>query len=606
MRRTDIRNIAIIAHVDHGKTTLVDAMLRQSGQYRSSQLQGDCILDSNDLERERGITILAKNIALMYRDVKINLIDTPGHADFGGEVERVMRLADGALVLVDAAEGPMPQTRFVLSKALECRLQPIVIVNKIDRSDARPLEVLDEVFNLFLELGADDKLADFPYLFGSGRGGYLSHHPEAREGNLTPLLDMILERVPGPEVVPDAPLQMLVTTLDWSDFVGRIAIGRLQAGKITKGQSVALMQADDRITNGKVVQLHVFDKLGRVEVDEATAGDIAAVVGLDTVEIGDTIADREQPTALPRLTVDPPTLQMVFGVNTSPFVGRSGKFLTTRHLRERLDRELEKNVALQVEPLEGTEQFVVSGRGLLHLSVLIETMRREGYELSIGKPHVILRERDGETEEPFESLVIEVPHEKMGPVMELVGARRGQMVEMHGRSEYAHITFSIPARGLIGLRTRLLNATQGTAIMHHRFERYRPMEGEIPCRLNGVLVSMSAGRVFAYGLNTLQERSDLFIAPGDEVYEGMIVGENARADDMVVNPTKEKKLTNIRAAGRDENILLRPPRELTLETALEYIEEDELVEVTPDKIRLRKIILSEHGRRRLSRAAAKV
>jgi GTP-binding protein len=606
MRRSDIRNIAIIAHVDHGKTTLVDAMLRQSGQYRSSQLQGDCILDSNDLERERGITILAKNIALMYRDVKINLIDTPGHADFGGEVERVMRLADGALVLVDAAEGPMPQTRFVLSKALECRLQPIVIVNKIDRSDARPLEVLDEVFNLVLELGADDKLADFPYLFGSGRGGYLSHHAEAREGNLTPLLDMILEKVPGPEVDPAAPLQMLVTTLDWSDFVGRIAIGRLQAGKITKGQPISLMQADDRVTNGKIVQLHVFDKLGRAEVDEATAGDIAAVVGLDTVEIGDTIADREQPSALPRLTVDPPTLQMVFGVNTSPFVGRSGKFLTTRHLRERLDRELEKNVALEVEPLEGTEQFVVSGRGLLHLSVLIETMRREGYELSIGKPHVILRERDGETEEPFELLVIEVPHEKMGPVMELVGARRGQMVEMHGRSEYAHITFSIPARGLIGLRTRLLNATQGTAIMHHRFERYRPMEGEIPSRLNGVLVSMSAGRVFAYGLNTLQERSDLFIAPGDEVYEGMIVGENARADDMVVNPTKEKKLTNIRAAGRDENILLRPPRELTLETALEYIEEDELVEVTPDKIRLRKIVLSEHGRRRLSRAAAKV
>jgi GTP-binding protein len=606
MRRSDIRNIAIIAHVDHGKTTLVDAMLRQSGQYRSSQLQGDCILDSNDLERERGITILAKNIALMYRDVKINLIDTPGHADFGGEVERVMRLADGALVLVDAAEGPMPQTRFVLSKALECRLQPIVIVNKIDRSDARPLEVLDEVFNLFLELGADDKLADFPYLFGSGRGGYLSHDVEAREGDLTPLLDMILERVPGPDVDLAAPLQMLVTTLDWSDFVGRIAIGRLQAGKITKGQSIALMQANDRITNGKIVQLHVFDKLGRVEVDEATAGDVAAVVGLDTVEIGDTIADREQPVALPRLTVDPPTLQMVFGVNTSPFVGRAGKFLTTRHLRERLDRELEKNVALQVEPLEGTEQFVVSGRGLLHLSVLIETMRREGYELSIGKPHVILRERDGETEEPFESLVVEVPHEKMGPVMELIGARRGQMVEMHGRSEYAHITFSIPARGLIGLRTRLLNATQGTAIMHHRFERYRPMEGEIPSRLNGVLVSMSAGRVFAYGLNTLQERSDLFIAPGDEVYEGMIVGENARADDMVVNPTKEKKLTNIRAAGRDENILLRPPRELTLETALEYIEEDELVEVTPTSIRLRKIVLSENGRRRLARSAAKV
>jgi GTP-binding protein len=623
MRRNDIRNIAIIAHVDHGKTTLVDAMLRQSGQYRSSQLQGDCILDSNDLERERGITILAKNIALMYKGVKINLIDTPGHADFGGEVERVVRMADGALVLVDAAEGPMPQTRFVLSKALECRLQPIVIVNKVDRNDARPLEVLDEVFNLFLELGADDKLADFPYLFGSGRGGYLSHDPEAREGNLTPLLDLVLERVPGPDVDLNAPLQMLVTTLDWSDFVGRIGIGRIQAGKIAKGQQVALMQApvvgpegdhhdetehldSDRITSGKIVQVHVFDKLGRVEVDEATAGDIAAVVGLENVEIGDTIADAEHPTALPRLTVDPPTLQMVFGVNTSPFVGRSGKFLTTRHLRERLDRELEKNVALRVEPLEGTERFVVSGRGLLHLSVLIETMRREGYELSIGKPHVILQEHNGMTEEPFETLVIEVPHEKLGPVMELVGARRGKMAEMHGRSEYAHLTFSIPARGLIGLRTRLLNATQGTAIMHHRFEAYRPMEGEVPSRLNGVLVSMAAGKVFAYGLNTLQERSDLFIKPGDEAYEGMIVGENARNEDMIVNPTKEKKLSNMRAAGKDENILLRPPREMTLESALEYIEEDELVEVTPDAIRLRKSVLSEHGRRKLARAAAGV
>jgi len=617
MRRTDIRNIAIIAHVDHGKTTLVDAMLRQSGLFRQSQLQGECILDSNDLERERGITILAKNIALSYKDVKINLIDTPGHADFGGEVERVVRMADGALVLVDAAEGPMPQTRFVLSKALECRLQPIVIVNKVDRSDARPLEVLDEVFNLFLELGADDKLADFPYLFGSGRGGFLSHDADAREGNLTPLLDLILERVPGPRVELDAPLQMLVTTLDWSDFVGRIAIGRIQAGKIAKGQTVALMQSSgdhhdvedhstsDRIISGKIAQLHVFDKLGRVEVEEATAGDIAAVVGLETVEIGDTVADPERPVALPRLTVDPPTLQMVFGVNTSPFVGRSGKYLTTRHLRERLQRELEKNVALRVEALEGTEQFVVSGRGLLHLSVLIETMRREGYELSIGKPHVILREVDGATEEPFESLVIEVPQEKLGPVMELVGARRGQMSEMQHHGEYVYLTFSIPARGLIGLRTRLLNATQGTAIMHHRFESYQPMEGDIPSRLNGVLVSMAAGKVFAYGLNTLQERSELFIKPGDEVYEGMIVGENARNEDMIVNPTKEKKLTNIRAAGRDENILLRPPRELTLETALEYIEEDELVEVTPDAIRLRKIVLSEHGRRRLARVGAK-
>jgi GTP-binding protein len=422
---------------------------------------------------------------------------------------------------------------------------------------------------------------------------------------MTPLLDMVLERVPGPKVDVDAPLQMLVTTLDWSDYVGRIAIGRIHAGKITKGQTVALMQADDRMVTGKVTQLFLFDKLGRVEVEEATAGDIAAVVGLETSEIGDTSADGEQPTALQRVTVDPPTLQMVFGVNTSPLVGKSGKFLTTRHLRERLMRELEKNVALRVEPLEGTEQYVVSGRGLLHLSVLMETMRREGYELSIGKPHVILREHNGQTEEPFESLVVEVPHEKMGPVMELVGARRGTLAEMHNRGDYAHLTFSIPARGLIGLRTRLLNATQGTAIMHHRFEKYQAMEGEIPTRGNGVLVSMSAGRAVAYSLNTLQDRSDLFVAPGDEVYEGMIIGENARSEDMIVNPTKEKKLSNMRAAGRDENILLRPPREMTLESALEYIEEDEYVEVTPESIRLRKIHLSEHARRKLARAEGK-
>jgi GTP-binding protein len=604
MRRDDIRNIAIIAHVDHGKTTLVDAMLRQSGQYRSSQLQGDCILDSNDLERERGITILAKNIAMVYKDVKINLIDTPGHADFGGEVERVVGMADGALVLVDAAEGPMPQTRFVLSKAIAAGLQPIVIVNKVDRSDARATEVLNEVFNLFIELGADDKLADFPYLFGSGRAGYLSHDPEAREGDLHPLLDLVLERVPAPAVDVNAPLQMLVTTLDWSDFVGRIAIGRIHAGKISRGQTISLLQAGGKKASGKITKLYTFAKLGRVEVEEVSAGDICAVVGLDNVDIGDTIADPEQSEALPRVEVDPPTLQMVFGVNTSPFVGRAGKFLTTRHLRERLERELEKNVALRVEPLEGTEQFVVSGRGLLHLSVLMETMRREGYELSIGKPHVILRDGPNGTEEPFESLVVEVPHEKLGPVMELVGARRGQMLEMQNHGEYAYLIFSIPARGLIGLRTRLLNATQGTAIMHHRFEAYRPMEGDIPSRATGVLVSMSNGKVFAYGLNTLQERSDLFIKPGDEVYEGMIVGENARNEDMIVNPTKEKKLSNMRAAGKDENILLRPPRELTLESALEYIEEDEYVEVTPDAIRLRKIVLSENGRKKIARAAA--
>ncbi|MFM8284691.1 MAG: translational GTPase TypA [Planctomycetaceae bacterium] len=600
-RRDDIRNIAIIAHVDHGKTTLVDCLLRQCGQFRASQLTGERILDSNDLERERGITILAKNIALDWKGTKINVIDTPGHADFGGEVERVLRMADGALVLVDAAEGPMPQTRFVLTKALEARLRPVVVINKIDRPDARPMEVLDEVLGLFLELGADDDLADFPYLFASSRGGFAGHDPAIREGTMAPLLDLVLEKVPGPAVAADEPLQMLVTTLDWSDYVGRIAIGRIESGRLTKGAQVVRSTSDGRMVPAKVVGLQVFDKLGRVDAAEALAGDIAAVSGVEGVEIGDTICDPASPRPLPRLAVDEPTLSMVFGVNSSPLAGRVGKFVTTRHLRDRLLRELERNVALRVEPIEGTEQFSVSGRGLLHLSVLIETMRREGYELSVGKPRVILH-RDGDRVlEPFETLVIEVPHDKLGPVMELTGSRRGQLVHMGNRGEFAHAAFSIPARGLIGLRTRVLNATQGTAIMHHRFEAWRPLEGELGGRPNGVLVSMVPGRAVAFGLDGLQERADLFIEPGDEVYEGMIVGENARAEDMIVNPTKEKKLTNMRATGSDRNILLKPPRRMSLEEALEYIEEDELVEVTPETIRLRKILLSEHDRKRQSR-----
>ncbi len=604
MRRNDIRNIAIIAHVDHGKTTLVDCLLRQSGEFRASQLVGECILDSNDLERERGITILAKNIAMHYKGVKINLIDTPGHADFGGEVERVLRMADGALVLIDAAEGPMPQTRFVLTKALECHLQPIVVINKIDRPDARADEVLNEAFELFLELGADDELAEFPYIFATGRGGYATHDPSQPGDSIHPLLDMVLEHVPGPEIDADAPLQMLVTTLDWSDYVGRIAIGRIESGNLRRGQQVALMQHGDQVVNSKVQTLYLFDKLGRTEVEEATAGDICAVVGLPEVEIGDTISDFASPRAMPRLEVDEPTLQMVFAVNNSPFCGRAGKYVTTRHLRDRLMKELQRNVALRVEPIEGTEMFAVSGRGLLHLGVLIETMRREGYELSVGKPRVITRQVNGITEEPFETLVIEVPHEKLGPVMEMVGSRRARMIEMHNRGEYAHLQFSIPARGLIGLRTKLLNATQGTAIMHHRFECYRPLEGEIMGRPNGVLVSMMGGKAVAFGLDGLQDRADMFIGPGEEVYEGMIVGENSRTGDMTVNPTKEKKLSNMRATGSDRNILLKPPRQLTLEAALEYIEEDELVEVTPDKIRLRKILLAEHERRKDARRRA--
>jgi GTP-binding protein len=603
MRREDIRNIAIIAHVDHGKTTLVDCLLRQSGEFRASQLVGDCILDSNDLERERGITILAKNIAIHYQGVKINLIDTPGHADFGGEVERVLRMADGALVLVDAAEGPMPQTRYVLSKALECHLQPIVVVNKIDRPDARPHEVLDEALDLMLDLDAEHAVGDFPHIFATSKEGYATDDPDVRGDSMRPLLDLMLHSIRGPEIDAEAPLSMLVTNLDWSDYVGRIAIGRILSGTIRPGQAVALMQAGGRSTVAKVAEVHLFDKLGRVEVEEATAGDIAALVGLDEVTIGDTVTDPDEPHTQPRVTVDEPTISMVFSINTSPLAGRAGKYVTSQHLARRLRSELERNVALRVEPFGGADSFQVYGRGVLHLSVLIETMRREGYELSIGKPHVVLHDRDGVTEEPFESLVVEVPHEKLGPVMELVGARRGQLVEMTAHDTYTYVVFSIPARGLIGLRTRLLNATQGTAIIHHRFDCYRPMEGDVPGRQSGVLVSMVAGRVVAYGLDTLQERAELFVAPGEEVYEGMIVGENSRSEDMSVNPTREKKLTNMRASGTDKNILLKPPRIMSLETALEYIEEDELVEVTPSEIRLRKRILKDIDRRRAGRQA---
>jgi GTP-binding protein len=600
MRRNDIRNIAIIAHVDHGKTSLVDCLLRQSGEFRDSQLVGDCILDSNDIERERGITILAKNIALHHKGVKINIIDTPGHADFGGEVERVLRMADGALVLVDAAEGPMPQTRFVISKALESGLQPIVVINKIDRPDARPQEALNETFELMMDLGAEDLLGDFPHLFATSKKGYATLDPNEQGDSMTPLLDMVLESIPGPEIDADAPLQMLVTTLDWSDYVGRIAIGRIHSGSISRNQQVALMQADGKSSNVKVNEVHLFDKLGRVQVEEGTAGDIVALVGLDDVTIGDTISDIETRRAMPRIEVDEPTIQMVFGINTSPLVGREGKYLTTRHLRDRLDRELERNVALRVRPIPGSDSLEVSGRGLLHLTVLIETMRREGFELSIGKPRVILRKTKGKLEEPYESLVVEVPEDRLGAVMELVGARQGQLIEM-AHHNYVNVLFTIPSRGLIGLRTRLLNATQGTAIVHHRFDSYQPFGGEIPGRANGVLVSMTAGRAVAFGLDGLQERAEMFVAPGDVIYEGMVVGENSRNSDMSVNPTKEKKLTNMRASGNDRNILLKPPRIMSLEAAIEYIEDDELVEVTPTQLRLRKTILKEVDRRRAAR-----
>ncbi len=606
-RRDEIRNVIIIAHVDHGKTTLVDCLLRQSGQFRDNQLQGERILDSNDLERERGITILAKNIAVPYQGVKINLIDTPGHADFGGEVERVVRMADGALVLVDAAEGPMPQTRYVLAKALEAGLKPIVVINKIDRPDQRCDEVVDECLDLLVDLGGEEQLDHFTYIFTSAKDGYATTDFKVPTDSMRPVLDLIVKEIPGPDVERSKPLQMLVTTLAWSEYVGRIAIGRVQSGSISKNQNVALMQRDETVRQARVAAVEVFENLDKVEVPSAQAGEIVAVTGLEGVEIGDTICDRDHRNAMTRLTIDQPTLRMVFSVNNSPFAGREGQYVTTRQLRERLTKELERNVALHVEPLANSgDSFAVSGRGIMHLAVLIETMRREGYELAVSKPQVILQHIDGVAHEPFETLVAEVPSERLGPIMEMVGARRGELLEMTTRGAFTHTRFSIPARGLIGLRTKLLNATQGTIVMHHRFQGYEISQGDMPRRPNGVLVSMVTGKAVAFGLDGLQNRAEMFVAPGDAIYEGMIVGENARSEDMICNPAKTKNLTNIRAAGSDDNVILKPPRVMSLEAALEYIEHDELLEVTPQSLRLRKRLLKESDRRKQKRLAKSV
>src|SRR5262245_15049618 len=605
-KRVDsIRNVAIIAHVDHGKTTLVDQMLRQSGLFRESELRGERILDSNDLERERGITILAKNIALQLGGTKINIIDTPGHADFGGEVERVLKMADGALLLVDAAEGVMPQTRFVLRKAFACKLRPIVVINKIDRPDARPLEVLNGVFDLFVELDADDATLDFPTIYASGRAGIATTDLSIPAKDIHPLYGAILKHVPPPEVEPDGPLQMLVVTLDYSDYVGRIAIGRVVAGKIRKTQRVALLKHDDRRIDCTVKQLYTFDRLGRTETTEVNAGDICAVVGLDDVDIGDTIADFDNPAALPPIKVDEPTLEMIFRINDSPFAGQDGTYVTSRQLRDRLMKELESNVALRVRPdEEKRDEFHVAGRGLLHLGILLENMRREGFELSVGKPRVLTKEVNGVLMEPIEYLVIEVPPASVGAVMELVGNRRAECLKMDGRGALTHIEFTIPARGLIGLRTRLMTATSGEAIVHHNFYDYQPVRGSIPARVNGVMVSTETGRATPFALDNLQERGSLFIAGGEQVYEGQVVGEHCRDNDLPVNVCREKKLTNIRAAGADKSIILKPPRVMTLEQALEYIEEDELVEVTPKAVRLRKVLLKESDRRKYARQAS--
>ncbi len=596
-----IRNVAIIAHVDHGKTTLVDQMLRQCGQFRGAQLKGERILDSNDIERERGITILSKNIAIDYHGVKINLIDTPGHSDFGGEVERVLKMADGCLLLVDAFEGPMPQTTFVLRKAFEFGLRPIVVINKVDRPDARPVDVHDEVLDLFIELGADDDALEFPTVYSSATRGYASLDPARHPDDIFALFDTILEHVPTPEVDPAAPLQMLITTIDYNDYVGRIGIGRVFAGTISAARNVTVIHLDGTRSVEKIGELYVFDGLGRKKVTQVAAGDICAVVGLDSVDIGNTIADLDDPKPLPIVRIDEPTLHMTFRVNDSPFTGRSGKYLTSGHLRERLEKELQRNVALRVEPGPTAEEFHVAGRGVLHLSVLIENMRREGHELAVGKPKVVFRELDGKKTEPIETCVVEVPTAHVGPVMELMGPRRAICNQMETRDDQSRIEFTIPARGLIGLRNRLMTATQGTIVMHHNFYEYEFFRGSIPHRTNGVLIASQSGQVTAYALDNLSNRGVMFVSPTQQVYEGQIVGEHCRDGDIVVNVCRGKKLTNIRAAAADKTVVLKTPREITLEIALEFIEDDELVEVTPEAFRLRKRRLNESDRKRAAR-----
>jgi GTP-binding protein len=609
-RRDELRNIAIIAHVDHGKTTLVDAMLRQSGMFRQSQLEDKTlILDNNALERERGITILAKNVAMTYPDAagvtrKINIIDTPGHADFGGEVERVLKMADGVLLLVDAFEGPMPQTRFVLKKAFQYHLKPIVVINKIDRADARSNEVLNEVFDLFVELEADEDALDFPVIYASGRAGYARLDPADSNTDMRPLLETIVTKIKGPVADIEKPLQMQITNIDYNEYVGRIGIGRVFNGVINKDQQIALLKRNGKIEKHKIVDLYLFEGLGRTKTPHAEAGDICAIVGIEDVDIGDTIADPEKPEALPLIDVDEPTLNMIFSVNDSPFAGRDGKFVTSRNLRERLYKELQSNVALRVEDTSSADSLRVSGRGLLHLGVLIENMRREGYELQVSKPKVIFKELNGHKCEPIENLVIDVPKAFEGAVIQSISSRRGELAKMDTKGNFTHMEFTIPARGLIGLRTRLLNATQGEAIMHHTFHDYELLRGALPGRQNGVLISMEPGTTNAYALDKLADRGMMFVKPGDEVYEGMVVGENNKDTDMVVNVCREKKLSNMRTTGSDENIILKPPRDMSLEIALEYIEDDELVEITPKTIRLRKRYLRETDRKRHERSAA--
>ncbi|MBE0067552.1 translational GTPase TypA [Thermoanaerobacterium thermosaccharolyticum] len=595
--RDDIRNVAIIAHVDHGKTTLVDGMLKQSGIFRQNEKVEERVMDSNELERERGITILSKNTAIRYNGVKINIVDTPGHADFGGEVERVLKMVDGVLLLVDAFEGPMPQTRFVLSKALELNLKPIVVVNKIDRPDARPEEVIDEVLDLFIELGADDDQIDFPVVYASAREGVAKLNLKDESVDLRPLFDTILKEIPAPEGNIDDPLQLIVTTLDYDDYIGRIAIGKVVRGKIVSGENVAICKRDGSVQNVKLSNLYQYEGLKRVQVEDALLGDIVAVSGISDIEIGETIADPEKPEPVDFVEIEEPTISMTFGVNTSPFAGREGKYVTSRHLRERLFRELETNVALRVEETETTEAFKVSGRGELHLSILIETMRREGYELQVSKPTVIIKEINGVKHEPIELVTIDIPEDFMGVVMEKMGCRKGELMDMHTlKPGTLRLKFKIPTRGLIGYRSEFLTDTKGNGIMTSVIYDYEPYKGDIPTRSRGSLVAFEAGTTTTYGLYNAQERGTLFVGPGVEVYEGMIVGENSRSEDIDVNVCKKKHVTNLRSATADEALRLSPIREMSLEEALEFIANDELVEVTPKSIRLRKKILSAQQR----------
>jgi GTP-binding protein len=609
MTRQQIRNIAIIAHVDHGKTTLVDQLLRQSGQFRQGELVGECILDSNPLERERGITIFAKNCAIDYIDrhgrrFHINIVDTPGHADFSGEVERVLKMADGVLLLVDAFEGVMPQTRYVLAKALATGLRPIVVINKMDRPEARPHEVLTEVFDLLVELRADDHALDFPTVYTSARDGWATADAEQcpGDGTIHAVFDAIIAHIPAPELDATAPLQALITTLDYSDYVGRIGIGRVFAGTLRAKQAIAVIDRFGTCSTQRIGQLFRFDGLGRQEVEHIDVGDLFAVVGLEQVEIGDTLTDPQSPMALPTVPVDEPTLHMTFRINDSPFTGREGTYVTSRQLRERLQRELQSNVALRVEEQE--DGFVVSGRGLLHLGILLENMRREGYELAVGKPEVIYRTEGNSRLEPIELLLIDVPTESVGAVMQLVGERRGDLHKMEARGNRTYMEFSIPARGLIGLRSRLLTATQGEAIMHHRFQSYGPFRGAIAKRTNGVMIATETGLVTAYALDQLADRGMMFVEPGEPVYEGQVVGEHCKEGDIPVNVVRRKALTNVRSSTKEATVLLKAVRRLVLEAALEYIEQDELVEITPHSIRLRKRWLQEADRRRARKLAA--